>query len=194
MFDGIKKLLGLKEKIRCSKCKRLNDADDIYCIYCGNKLTNPKKIRSDTTTKKCPKCGNHNPEDSIFCEECGTKLNKEIQHKEHEEQIKREQERQRKIKQQQEQERRINNLGGTNYIKQQLKTKNANQIATELNIPITFLNNYCKNHNTTIDKLINEIQEEERRERSYKALEEYNRKQEELRKKALESIQGYGRH
>ncbi len=101
-----------------------------------------------------------------YCQEQGTSINqlkKEIQK---EERLRKKQEKQR---QQQEQKRKIqevyealNRLGGAEHIKQQLKTKNAEEIAQEFNINTKNLNQYCQEQGTSINQLKKEIRKEER--------------------------------
>ena len=146
-----------------------------------------------------------------YCQEHDTTINKLLKEiyrdnakererlrKEQERQIQQqEQERQRRIKQQQEQERqrrekerkiqeaykRIDRLGGIEHIKQQLKTKNEEEIAQEYNINTENLNQYCQKQGTSINLLKNEIEKEKRQrlERLEKQREERQRREEEER-------------
>ena len=91
---------------------------------------------------------------------------------------------QEKERQEQEAYKKIDTLGGTEHIKQQLKTKSAEEIAKKHNLTLESLNRYCQEHDTTIDKLINEIQRDfaAERERLHKEQERQRQQQEHERK------------
>ena len=91
---------------------------------------------------------------------------------------------------------RIDSLGGTTYIKQQLKTKSAGKIAEKHNLTLESLNKYCQEHDTTIDKLLNEIPRDyaKERERLRKKQERKIQQQEQERKiqEAFETLNKLG--
>ena len=128
-----------------------------------------------------------------YCQEQGTSINqlkKEIQK---EERLRKKQEKQR---QQQEQKRKIqevyealNRLGGAEHIKQQLKTKNAEEIAQEYNINTKNLNQYCQEQGTSINQLKKEIQKEERLRKK----QEKQRQQQEQKRKIQEVYEALNR-
>ena len=60
---------------------------------------------------------------------------------------------------------KIDRLGGTNYIKQQLKTESADKIAEKHNLTLVSLDKYCQEHDTTINKLLKEIYRDNAKER-----------------------------
>ncbi|GCE09646.1 zinc ribbon domain-containing protein [Dictyobacter aurantiacus] len=53
---------------KCSKCQKLNDADDFYCSWCGTALKTPKAY--------CPRCKAELKPGAAFCAKCGTSINK----------------------------------------------------------------------------------------------------------------------
>ena len=67
---------------------------------------------------------------------------------------------QEKERQEQEAYKKIDTLGGTEHIKQQLKTKSAEEIAQIVNITTENLNQYCQKKGTNITQLQKEIEQE----------------------------------
>ena len=59
--------------------------------------------------------------------------------------------------------KKIDTLGGTEHIKQQLKTKSAKRIAEKYDITSSQLNKYCQKHGTTIYQLKDELIKEKGR-------------------------------
>jgi predicted RNA-binding Zn-ribbon protein involved in translation (DUF1610 family) len=59
----------------CQNCKTENPDDNLFCMSCGNKISEEKQ--ADATAKKCPKCGINNLAESRFCASCGAKFKEE---------------------------------------------------------------------------------------------------------------------
>lgn len=51
----------------CPNCKKENEDDAIFCVSCGEKISDGSKI--------CPNCGDSSDADSLFCINCGHKFN-----------------------------------------------------------------------------------------------------------------------
>jgi hypothetical protein len=62
IVDLVQGIRGQQGKCKCPFCGDENDADAIYCDYCGKKL------------KKTCTCGEVNAADSRFCKRCGRQL------------------------------------------------------------------------------------------------------------------------
>jgi len=66
----------------CPNCHKTNEADAIFCTFCGTKLkdkpgvTPPEKPfeQSNPYATACPNCHKTNEADATFCTGCGTKL------------------------------------------------------------------------------------------------------------------------
>lgn len=52
---------------KCGNCQKMNDADDIYCSWCGTALK-PQKAY-------CPRCKAELKPGAAFCAKCGTSIN-----------------------------------------------------------------------------------------------------------------------
>ena len=85
---------------------------------------------------------------------------------------KREQERKKQEEERKKQEayEKIDQLGGTQYIKQQLKAKSDFKIAQEHNITRRNLNEYCQKHGTSITQLQNDIEQERQIQEAYEII------------------------
>lgn len=57
--------------MKCPKCQKENLDDNIYCMYCGEKMKSEEG-------KECPYCHAQIPEDSKFCSFCGKGLEDEV--------------------------------------------------------------------------------------------------------------------
>ena len=66
---------------RCKYCDKINDVDNIYCIYCGELMPTKEEIKlSQQEAKKfrkckCQHCGYKNNCNDKFCMKCGKELN-----------------------------------------------------------------------------------------------------------------------
>ena len=105
----------------------------------------------------------------IFVFEATTR-EQEKQHKEKEEEKKQEQEKQRQERQRKEEEKikeafeEIDRLGGTQYIKHELKTKKPQLIAIEHNITRKSLREYCQKNGTSLNQVQKELEQERQSE------------------------------
>lgn len=62
---------------KCVSCKKDNELDSSFCIYCGTKLLiqqNNVKSQIETNLHTCKTCKKQIDDDSTFCEHCGTQL------------------------------------------------------------------------------------------------------------------------
>ena len=167
----------------------LNEIQEINRVYERiDKLGGTNYIKQQLKTKSTYKIAQeHNitPENlKQYCQKHGTSINQLT--KEIDRDNAKERERQRRRKQQQEHERqhkinqqileinrvyeRIDKLGGTNYIKQQLKTKSTYKIAQEHNITRRNLKQYCQKHGTSINQLQNDIEQERQIQEAYEII------------------------
>lgn len=58
--------------MKCPKCQKENLDDNVYCMYCGEKMISPQE------GKECPYCHEQIPEDSKFCSFCGKGLEDKV--------------------------------------------------------------------------------------------------------------------
>ncbi len=61
-------------KVTCPKCHTANDADNTYCLHCGNPLQAQQRQQPAQVQQKklCPRCGAEMKPDATFCTKCGT--------------------------------------------------------------------------------------------------------------------------
>ena len=77
---------------KCPFCKKLNEIDNKFCVYCGKKFQlNENASESGVSTNKdelknaeeesclCPKCNTLNSKESIECGKCGYLFKKDIE-------------------------------------------------------------------------------------------------------------------
>ena len=83
---------------------------------------------------------------------------------------------------------KIDRLGGTNYIKQQLKTESADKIAEKHNLTLVSLDKYCQEHDTTINKLLKEIYRDNAKERERQRLEKEKQQEQERQDRYMKNL------
>lgn len=65
-------------KVTCPRCHAANDADNTYCLRCGNPLQAQQRQQAAQVQQKtlCPKCGAEMKPDATFCTKCGTSFSR----------------------------------------------------------------------------------------------------------------------